>query len=75
MLDQWFFLAPPRCAGTQIDNAEDPLLVERNNRGGWGLRFAAEPAEKSIGNYPTAEAAARIARLKCTHVRVVETAA
>lgn len=56
---------------TPIANETDTLLVEPNALGGWGLRFEGEPVSARVGNYATAEDAARIARDNCTHVRVL----
>lgn len=70
----WSFLTP--CDGQKpkapVANPEDKILVEPNDRGGWGLRFDGDPAEQRFGNYPTPEDAARIARTNCTNVEVVE---
>lgn len=66
----WFCMRPiaPR---TPVDNTGDTILVEPNARGGWSLRFEGEPLEAQMGNHPTATDAERIARLNCTHVRVL----
>lgn len=54
---------------------DDELLVEPNARGGWSLRFAGEPLDRQVGNYPTPQDAAHIARLNVTRVRIVDTPA
>ena len=72
---RWFFLVPSAPVRMPTANPEDTLLVEPNSRGGWSLRFEGEPLLKQIGNYATPGAAERIARMNCTHVRVVEAAA
>jgi hypothetical protein len=69
----WSFLSPraDHKPAKAVDNPADKLLVEPNERGGWGLRFAGEPVESRIGNYPTPQDAERVARANCTHVEIV----
>lgn len=68
---KWFLdLLPLRLAATPASNPSDVLHVEPNARGGWSLRFDGDAPEHAIGNYPTAEDAARIARANVTNVQI-----
>lgn len=70
----WFFTPVLRAAATPAHNPADEILVERNARGGWSLRFTGDAPDEAMGNYPTADDAARVARLNVTHVRIVDAA-
>ena len=68
----WSFMVTPRREITPIDNSDDPLIVQRNWRGGWGLRFHNESESSIILDFPTCRAAEAFARQHVTNVCVVQ---
>lgn len=62
------FFSPHTPTTAPVDNSDDVIIVQPNDRGGWSLCF---PGDAPIGNYPTSADAEQVARLNVTHVRVI----